>query len=259
MLQAERRTLHGGVCDGCNQPKIWQDSNKGKMQKARVLVIDDESAIRKFLRSSLPREQFEVDEASTGREGITKAALHPPDIVLLDLGLPDMDGLEVASEIRQWSQVPIIVVSARFQDSDKISVLDAGADDYLTKPFSVGELMARIRVAIRHSKKEDQSESPLFEYQGVKVDFVARMVWKDGVEIHLTPNEYSLLSVLIRHAGRVLTHRQLLERVWGDTYSNEVQYLRVYMRQLRNKLEENSATPKLILTEPGVGYRLKVD
>lgn len=177
----------------------------------------------------------------------------------MDLSLPDQDGIEVAKELRTWTDVPIIVLSARHQENDKVQALDAGADDYLTKPFSVAELMARIRVALRHAGRMGESPPPVFESQGLKVDQAARRVWSRGEEVHLTPNEYKLLSVLVRHAGRVVTHKQLLKEVWGDAYTEEMQYLRVYAGQLRHKLEEEPARPKLLLTEPGVGYRLMTD
>ena len=227
------------------------------MAKTKLLVIDDELAIRRFLRASFPDESYDLDEAVSGKEGITKAAAGTPDVVLLDLGLPDMDGIQVAQEIRVWSQVPIIVLSARHQENDKIRALDAGADDYLTKPFSVGELLARVRVALRHSQRNAADLPSVFEYGGLKVDLAAHRVFSRGEEVHLTPNEYNLLAALVRHAGKVVTHRQLLREVWGEAYAEELQYLRVYAGQLRHKLEENPAKPKLLLTEPGVGYRLQ--
>ena len=227
------------------------------MAKTKLLVIDDELAIRRFLHASFPDGSFELIEAETGKDGIGKVATNAPDVVLLDLGLPDMDGIEVAREIRTWSEVPIIVLSARHQENDKIRALDAGADDYLTKPFSVGELLARVRVALRHSQRGTQEGPPVFEYDGLKVDLAAHRVWSKGEEVHLTPNEFNLLAVLVRHAGKVVTHRQLLREVWGEAYADELQYLRVYAGQLRHKLEVNPAKPRLLLTEPGVGYRLQ--
>ena len=227
------------------------------MAKTKLLIIDDELAIRRFLRASVPREDFDLEEAATGREGITKAASTSPDVVLLDLGLPDMDGIEVAREIRTWAQVPIIVVSARHRDDDKIAALDVGADDYMTKPFSVGELLARIRVALRHVQRMGQDVPPIYECLGVKLDLAAHLAWKDGMEVHLTPIEFSLVALLAKHAGKVVTHRQLLCEVWGEAYADEMQYLRVYAGQLRHKLETNPAQPKLLITEPGVGYRLR--
>ena len=227
------------------------------MAKTKLLVIDDELAIRRFLRASFPGDMYDLEEAITGKEGLTKVASGVPDVVLLDLGLPDLDGIEVAREIRSWSQVPIIVLSARHQENDKIRALDAGADDYLTKPFSVGELLARVRVALRHSQRTSQDVPSVFEYDGLKVDLAAHRVFRSGEEVHLTPNEYNLLAALVRHAGKVVTHRQLLREVWGEAYADELQYLRVYAGQLRHKLEANPAKPKLLLTEPGVGYRLQ--
>ena len=226
------------------------------MDRVKLLVIDDELSIRKFLRHSLSEEEFALDEAATGKEGISRVALGNPDVLLLDLGLPDMDGITVVEELRTWSTVPIIVLSARHQESDKIKALDAGADDYLTKPFSVGELKARLRVALRHSRQPGEVAQAVFESYGVRVDLSTRRVSKNGQEIHLTPNEYNMLSVLIRHAGKVVTHRQLLREVWGEAYTEEMQYLRVYAGQLRHKLEDEPARPKLLLTEPAVGYRL---
>lgn len=227
------------------------------MVKTKLLVIDDELAIRRFLRASFPGESYDLDEAVSGKEGISRVAAGTPDVVLLDLGLPDMDGIQVAQEIRAWSQVPIIVLSARHQENDKIRALDAGADDYLTKPFSVGELLARVRVALRHSRRIGGETPAVFEYGGLRVDLAAHRVFSRGEEVHLTPNEYNLLAALVRHAGKVVTHRQLLREVWGEAYAEELQYLRVYAGQLRHKLEENPAKPKLLLTEPGVGYRLQ--
>lgn len=229
------------------------------MDRSKLLIVDDELAIRRFLRASVPDDQFELDEAATGKEGIHKVAAHPPSVVLLDLGLPDMDGIDVVREIRTWTQVPIVVLSARHQENDKIRALDAGADDYLTKPFSVGELLARVRVALRHSQRDAGSPTPVFEAKGIRVDLSKRRVTRQGAEVHLTPNEYNMLAVLVKHSGKVVTHRQLLREVWGEAYTEEMQYLRVYAGQLRHKLEDEPARPKLLLTEPGVGYRLMSD
>lgn len=226
--------------------------------QVRVLVIDDEAPIRRFLRASLDTAQFSLSEASDGTTGIRAVATENPEVVLLDLGLPDMDGIEVARSIREWSQVPIIVLSARGQESDKVAALDAGADDYLTKPFGVGELLARIRVALRHAKKDAPVE-PSLAFGSVRIDYVARQVFRDGVVVHLTPNEYRLLTTLAKHAGRVVTHTHLLREVWGEAYTEEAHYLRVYMGQLRQKLEVDSAQPKHLVTEPGVGYRLVIE
>lgn len=228
-------------------------------ERTKLLVIDDEVAIRRFLRASLDPAKFELSEAGDGESGIRLTATESPSVVLLDLGLPDMDGIEVVRALREWSQIPIIVLSARGQEKDKVAALDAGADDYLTKPFGIGELMARIRVAVRHLRSDTEETNPIFEALHLKVDIVRRRVFKSGVDVHLTPTEYKLLTCLIKHAGKVLTHRQLLTEVWGPAYAEENHYLRVYMGQLRHKLEENPAQPKLLINEAGVGYRLEVE
>ncbi len=224
----------------------------------RVLVIDDEAAIRRFLKASLDPSMYKLLEAEDGRSGIRSVATENPAVVLLDLGLPDMDGIDVARSLREWTAVPIIVLSARGQESDKVAALDAGADDYLTKPFGVNELLARIRVALRHSRPGASAE-PVVEFGGVRLDLAARVVHRNGHEVHLTPNEYNLLALLARHAGKVITHRQLLREVWGEAYVNEFHYLRVYMAQLRLKLEADPAQPRHLVTETGVGYRLKTE
>jgi two-component system, OmpR family, KDP operon response regulator KdpE len=221
-----------------------------------VLVVEDEAPMRRFLRATLEAHGFRVFEAATAREGIDAAATRSPDIVLLDLGLPDLDGLEVTSRLRQWSSIPILVLSARGREEDKVRVLDAGADDYLTKPFGAGELLARIRVALRRVNKGGQ-EAPVFEAGALKVDAARRQVFVDGAEVHLTPLEYKLLSILVRDAGKVVTHRQLLREAWGPGSAEQTHYVRVYMAQLRRKLEADPARPRVLLTEPGVGYRLK--
>lgn len=228
------------------------------VERTRILVIDDEPPIRRFLRASFDPLEYELIEAETGAEGLRLTATRNPQVVLLDLGLPDVDGVEVAKSMREWSKVPIIVLSARGQEQDKIRALDAGADDYLTKPFGIGELLARIRVALRHVRPNEALE-PTFEAFGVKIDFSTRQVWRDGVEQHLTPIEYKLLQTLARHAGKVITHRHLLTEVWGEAYADENHYLRVYMGQLRHKLEQDPAQPRLLTTEPGVGYRLRAE
>jgi len=227
-------------------------------EKIRILVIDDEIAIRRFLKASLDEAVYQVLEAANGADGIRLTATENPRVVLLDLGLPDLDGIEVAKRIREWSEVPIVVLSARGQELDKVAALDAGADDYLTKPFGIHELMARVRVALRRSPKLEPEE-PIFESEGLRVDLAGRHVYRNGEEVHLTPTEYKLLALLIRHAGRVVTHRQMLLEVWGPAYAEESHYLRVYMGQLRHKLEENPARPRIFTNEPGVGYRLTVD
>ncbi len=228
------------------------------VDRPRILVIDDETAIRRFLRASLDPKQFDLIEAEDGASGIRATATQNPQIILLDLGLPDMDGIDVATSIREWSKTPIIVLSARGQEEDKIAALDAGADDYLTKPFGIGELLARIRVALRHSQS-DMPEDPTIETPMFKVDLASRQVTRNGEEVHLTPNEYKLLAVLAKHAGKVVTQRQLLREIWGEAYTEESHYLRVYMGQLRHKLEDDPAQPKTLITEAGVGYRLRVE
>jgi two-component system KDP operon response regulator KdpE len=225
-----------------------------------ILLIEDEPQMRRFLRATLQSHDFRLIETETGEEGLRQAAAFNPDVVLLDLGLPDQDGLDVIEKLREWASVPVIILSARGQDQDKIRALDAGADDYLTKPFSAGELMARIRVALRHRLGSGPSQSePVYTFKNLKVDLSKRVVSLNNREIHLTPIEYRLLSILVRHAGKVLTHQQLLKEVWGPKSVDQLSYLRVYMTQLRHKLEENPARPRYLVNEPGVGYRLKCD
>jgi two-component system, OmpR family, KDP operon response regulator KdpE len=221
-----------------------------------LLVIEDEAQMRRFLRASLTGNGYTVFEAETGAEGLTQAAQRTPDLVLLDLGLPDQDGLMVTERLREWAKMPIIVISARGKEEDKILALDAGADDYLTKPFGIGELLARIRVALRHSARTESGASE-FQMGDVKVDLVKRQVTKANEELHLTPIEYKLLTTLIKHEGKVITHRQLLKEVWGPGSGDQTQYLRVYMGQLRHKLEKTPSRPQFLTTEPGVGYRLR--
>jgi two-component system KDP operon response regulator KdpE len=225
-----------------------------------ILIIEDEVPIRRFLRAALSASNYRWVEAGTAQEGLSQAALRQPDLVILDLGLPDMDGLEVIRQLRGWSSMPIIILSARQQEGDKVLALDAGADDYLTKPFGVAELLARIRVALRHgSRPAPGSESPVFEVGELRVDLSLHQVLVAGTEMHLTPIEYRLLATLVHHAGKVLTHRQLLREVWGPGYADESHYLRVYVAQLRRKLEADPARPRYLITEPGVGYRLRVE
>ncbi|HVU11966.1 MAG TPA: response regulator [Phototrophicaceae bacterium] len=224
------------------------------MSGLQAVVVDDEIQIRRFLRISLEANGYTVYEVDNGQEALTEIAVHRPDLVILDLGLPDMDGIEVIRRLREWTQTPIVVLSVRDSDEDKIAALDAGADDYLTKPFSVGELLARLRVAQRHTRPE--SDSSIFQTDGVRVDLTRRLVTVHGEEIKLTPTEYALLRLLIQNVGKALTHRQILREVWGTEYSEETHYLRVYIAQLRQKLEPDPARPQIILTEPGVGYRL---
>ncbi len=223
----------------------------------RVLVVDDERAIRRFLRAALNAHGYIIYEAANGQEALSAAAAERPDLVILDLGLPDIDGVEVTRQIREWSQLPIIILSVREQESDKVSALDAGADDYLTKPFSIGELMARIRVALRRSIQT--VAEPVFTSGELQVNLSRRLVTVKGQEVSLTPTEYDLLRVLVQHPGKVLTHRQLLKKVWGDAYETETHMLRVNMSNLRRKIEPDPTRPRFIITEPGVGYRLRMD
>ena len=226
------------------------------MNKTKVLIVDDEQAIRRFLRTSLSAHGYDVYEAARGEDAILQAVNIQPDLIVLDLGLPDTNGIEVTKHIREWAKTPIVILSVQDQDTEKIAALDAGADDYLTKPFSVGELMARLRVALRHAYQSDPD--PVFETQGLRVDLAARRVTRDGEEIQLTPTEYDLLRVLVQYAGRVLTHQQLLKEVRGAGYQTETHLLRVHMSNLRRKLEKDPTNPQYITTEPGVGYRLTV-
>lgn len=229
-----------------------------KENQATILLIEDERQMRRFLRVTLQSEKYGVIEAETADDGLSQAATRNPDVVLLDLGLPDMDGLEVIEKLREWSAVPVIVISAREQEGDKIKALDRGADDYLTKPFGAGELLARIRVALRHAapKNQDQEEA-VFVAEDLRIDFLKRQVCCGTREIHLTPIEYRLLTVLVRNAGRVMTHRQILKEVWGPPYVEQTHYLRVFMNQLRKKIEADSTRPRFLLNEPGIGYRFK--
>ncbi len=227
---------------------------------ATILLIEDELQMRRFLRVTLQSEAYVVLEAETAANGLSQVATRNPDIVLLDLGLPDMDGLEVIEKLREWSRVPVIVISAREQEGDKITALDGGADDYLTKPFGAGELLARIRAALRHAapKGLDQGEA-VFVAEELRIDFLKRQVHCGTREVHLTPIEYRLLTVLVKNAGRVMTHRQILKEVWGPPYVEQTQYLRVFMNQLRKKIEADSTRPRFLLNEPGIGYRFKSD
>jgi two-component system, OmpR family, KDP operon response regulator KdpE len=225
-----------------------------------VLIVEDELPIRRFLRPSVEAAGWRLIEAETGKAGILEASQSRPDAIILDLGLPDMDGLAVIERVREWSQVPIIILSARGQETDKVRALDAGADDYVQKPFSVGELLARIRVALRRAASLGQPAADSVLVAGeIKIDLTRRQVTRAGQEVHLTPIEYKLLTTLARNAGLVMTHRQLLKEVWGPGYSEESQYLRIYIRQLRQKLEAKPAQPRHLLTEVGVGYRFRLD
>lgn len=225
-----------------------------------VLVIEDEPQIRRFLRATLPAHGYRLLEAETAQEGLTQAAMYQPELIILDLGLPDLDGLDVTRRLREWTTVPILVLSARGQETDKVAALDAGADDYLTKPFGIQELLARLRVALRHATRLTQEPGePVFTAGELQVDLGRRRVYVANHEVHLTPIEYKLLTILVRSAGRVVTQRQLLQDVWGPHQTSATHYVRVYMGQLRHKLEVNPARPRYLVTEPGVGYRLKTD
>lgn len=219
-----------------------------------ILVIEDEPPIRRFLRASLTNEGYRFNEAATGAEGLQLALQQTPDLVLLDLGLPDLDGREVLARLREWLTAPIVILSARDQETQKVAALDAGADDYVTKPFGTGELLARIRTALRHARPS-QPEAAAVTIGELKLDFAARRIVRGDQEIHLTPLEYKLLTTLVKHAGKVLTHRFLLREVWGPDASYETHYLRVFVAGLRRKLEADPAQPKYLLTEQGVGYR----
>ena len=222
-----------------------------------VLIVDDEAPIRRFLRASLVGERCRVAEAASAAEALEKAASQRPDVIVLDLGLPDRDGIAVIRDLREWSQVPIVVLSVRDREADKVTALEAGADDYLTKPFGVGELLARLRVALRHASVAGSGgEEPAFTVGDLRVDLARRQVFVAAREVRLTPIEYKLLAVLVKNAGKVLTHRQLLHQVWGPEYGDENHYVRVYVAQLRHKLEADPARPHYLRTEPGVGYRL---
>jgi two-component system KDP operon response regulator KdpE len=223
---------------------------------ARVLLIDDEPPIRRLLRTALAAHGYTLIESSTGEDGLQQAATRLPDLVIVDLGLPDLDGVQVIRRLREWSTTPIIVLSARGQERDKVEALEAGADDYVSKPFGVGELVARMRVAWRHAARGLHDDEPVFVVGALKVDQSHRRVFVGEREVHLTPIEYRLLTTLVRHAGKVLTHDQLLKDVWGPPYVGQSHYARVYMAQLRRKLEQDPARPRYLLTEPGVGYRL---
>ncbi len=220
---------------------------------ARILVIDDEQQIRRMLNVALSGYGYTLCEAATGKEGLAAVTAFRPDLIILDLGLPDLDGMEVIGRLRQWTGVPIIILSVREGETDKISGLDAGADDYLTKPFSMGELLARIRVAIRHTGKTE--DEPVLSFPGLTIDLARRLVLLKEEEVKLTPTEYEILKLLALHAGRVVTHKQLLRAIWGPNFQDETHYLRVYVGQLRRKIEDDPARPRYILTEAGVGYR----
>jgi two-component system KDP operon response regulator KdpE len=225
---------------------------------ALVLVVEDEPQMRRFLRASLSAHGYRLCEATTAAEAVMVASTHNPDLILLDLGLPDGDGIELTRRFRGWTQKPILVISARGREDDKVAALDAGADDYLTKPFGMKELLARMRVALRHAQLGPGEAAPsALEFGSLRIDFVRREVTLDGREVHLTPIEYKLLTLFAQNAGKVLTHRQILKDVWGPSYATQNHYVRVHMAELRKKIEADPARPKLLVTEPGVGYRLR--
>jgi two-component system KDP operon response regulator KdpE len=231
-----------------------------KPKSPSILVIEDDAQMRRLLRAVLSNEGYHLIEATTAQEGIKQVGLRHPDLIILDLGLPDRDGLEVTRDLREWTSIPIIVLTARSKENDKVAALDIGADDYLTKPFGTNELLARLRVALRHAIQEVQgSNDPIFTVGDLRVDLAYRRVFVGDKEIHLTPIEYQLLLLLIKYAGKVITQRQLLHDIWGPDYINETHYLRIYMGQLRHKLEADPTRPRYLITEPGVGYRLKTE
>lgn len=233
-------------------------SATSKSNSPIILVIEDDPQIRRFLRGTLTDEGYHYLEAATAQDGLRQVGMQHPDLIILDLGLPDLDGLEVTRRLREWTTTPIIVLSARHREHDKVDALDAGADDYLTKPFGTAELLARLRVALRHAIQASQgTDDPVFTSGDLRVDLAHRQVFIGENEVHLTPIEYKLLLVLVQHAGKVVTRKQLLHDVWGPSYVDEMHYLRVYMGQLRHKLEIDPTRPRHLITEPGVGYRLR--
>jgi two-component system, OmpR family, KDP operon response regulator KdpE len=232
-------------------------SEKSSANLPRILVVDDELPIQRFLRAALDTGEFSLHQAENGHSALAAAVAIRPDIILLDLGLPDMDGVEVIERIREWSQVPIIVLSVREREDDKVKALDAGADDYLSKPFGVGELLARIRAALRRSLKE--APEPVYRIESLEVDLTRRRVSVHGEEVQLTPTEYELLRLLVTHAGKVLTHSQILRQIWGVAYMEQPHVLRVNISNLRRKIEQDPTRPRFIITEPGVGYRLRTE
>ena len=229
------------------------------MNKAQILVVEDDNAVAKLMAATMEAQDYQYRIASTGASAIMEALSYKPEVMILDLGLPDTDGIEVIKKIRAWSNMPIIVVSARSEDTDKVAALDAGADDYLTKPFSVDELLARLRVAlrrVRHDRQRLSEESSVYENGGLRIDYAAGCVYLDGSEIHLTPIEFKLLVLLAKNTGKVLTHNYILREVWGNPAASDMRSLRVYMATLRKKLEKNTSEPKYIQTHIGVGYRM---
>jgi two-component system KDP operon response regulator KdpE len=229
------------------------------MPEPVIVLIEDDPKIRRFLRTAFVNNGYRLFEAATGSDGLVEAATRQPDVVIVDLGLPDLDGVEVIRRLREWTSVPVIVLSARGQESDKVAALDAGADDYVSKPFGPRELLARVRVAVRHAARTSTGEDSTFTVGDLRVDLARRQVFVGGKEVRLTPIEYKLLTTLVRHAGKVLTHGQLLKEVWGPSHESEAHYLRIYIMQLRRKLEANPTRPRYLRTEPGVGYRLAVE
>lgn len=227
------------------------------MSPTTVLLIEDETQMRRFLRASLSASGFRLIEASTAGEGLSLAASHNPELILLDVGLPDEDGVSLTRKLREWCHAPIIIISAQGREANKVEALDAGADDYLTKPFGMNELLARMRVALRHAARAGGPSAPAIELGALHLDLSRREVKLDGQEVHLTPLEYRLLALLAQHAGRVLTHGHILKEVWGPGHAEQTHYLRVYMAQLRRKLEADPTRPRLLITEPGVGYRMR--
>lgn len=221
-----------------------------------ILVIEDELSIRRFLKTSIVSQDHQFLEAKTGQEGLEMVRDNNPDVILLDLGLPDMDGINVIRNLRTWTSIPIIILSARDQESDKVKALDAGADDYLSKPFSVIELHARIRVALRHAQKTAEKEMPTFQFGDFLVNLIHREIWCNEERIQLTPIQYDILAILVRRINKIVTHKELLRIVWGENHTQDVEYLRIYIHQLRHKLEKNPAKPQYLKTEPGIGYRL---
>lgn len=222
---------------------------------SKIIIIDDEPQIRRLLKMSLQAESYKIYEAANGKEGLMLAASVHPDLVIVDLGLPDMDGKEVVKKLRDWSSVPVIILTAREQEQEKIAALDLGADDYVTKPFGMGELLARLRVCLRRSNSGTEEKQELI-CGGIVMQLPQHMVTVDGREVKLTPTEYDLLKVMMKYAGRVLTHKQLLKAVWGSEYDEDLHYIRIYMRQLRRKIEADPARPRYLITETGIGYRL---
>jgi len=238
---------------------VTAPSAEGAAREPLVLVVEDEPQVMRFLRATLPAHGYRMAEAATGREALVEAGTRGPDLVLLDLGLPDMDGTEVTRQIRKWSPLPIIVVSARGQERDKVEALDAGADDYLTKPFGTAELLARMRVALRHAARVAEGGETVVETGDLRIDLAARLVHRRGEEVRLTRTQYRIVAALAQQAGKVVTHRHLLQEVWGPGSTSQAHYVRVYMGQLRHKLETDAARPRYLVTETGVGYRLAVD